>query len=526
MTALDTLLFEDMGRFYADPLGFVMYAYPWDTDPALQLVELPEPWSLIYDSKYGPDAWACECLERIGQQVRERGFDGVHAVPPIREAIASGHGIGKSAITAWIVGWIMSTRPFAKGTVTATTAPQLESKTWAEIAKWTRKSLTAHWFDISTGRGSMKMVHRENPDAWYCTAQTCREENSEAFAGQHAANSTSFYLFDEASGVPNTIKEVAEGGLTDGEAHMYAFGNPTQNSGWFYDCFNSQRHRWGTRQIDSRSVQITNKATIQEWIDDYGVDSDFVKVRVRGMFPAMSAKQFISVTDADAALGRHLRREQYGFAPKILTCDPAWEGDDELVIGMRQGLRFDILRVIPKNDNDIEIANILANLEDEHEADAVIIDMGYGTGIYSAGQTMGRDWLLAAFGSASPDPGCLNLRAFMWREMRDWLKKGGAINDDKDGKMLHAELIGPQTVPRADGAIQLESKKDMKRRGQPSPNRADALALSFAFPVARKFRGDGYPHRDTTPREHDPYAALGRALDDGPTEHNPYANLR
>jgi len=522
----DADLADEVARFYADPLAFVMFAYEWDTDPALQIVKLPERYRARFaGAVWGPDAWACELLDRVGDQVLANSFNGRDPVQAIREAIASGHGIGKSAITAWLVDWIMSTRPFAKGTVTATTAPQLESRTWAEIAKWTKKCITGHWFDVTTGRGSMRMSHRDHPESWYCTAQTCRAENSEAFAGQHAADSTSFYLFDEASGVPDAIWEVAEGGLTDGEPMFFAFGNPTQNTGAFYDCFHSQRHRWNTQQIDSRTVQITNKTMIEEWVSDYGVNSDFVKVRVRGMFPAMSAKQFISVADADAALGRHLRRDQYDFAAKILTCDPAWEGDDELVVGLRQGLRFDVLRVIPKNDNDIEIALLLARLEDEHGADGVIIDIGYGTGIYSAGQTMGRDWMLANFGSASPDPGCLNLRAFMWREMRDWLKQGGAIPDDK---VLHGDLIGPQTVPRMDGVIQIEAKKDMKRRLLPSPNRADALALSFAFPVSRKPRGDGIPRRaDIAARGHDPYAVVSpRTLDDTTPEHNPYANFR
>src|SRR5690242_15440987 len=106
-----------MARFYADPLGFVMYAYAWDTDPSLQVAKLQEPWNLVYDSEFGPDAWACELLDEIGAKVRANAFDGAHAVPAIREAIASGHGIGKSAITAWLVDWIMSTRPFAKGVV-------------------------------------------------------------------------------------------------------------------------------------------------------------------------------------------------------------------------------------------------------------------------------------------------------------------------------------------------------------------------------------------------------------------------
>jgi hypothetical protein len=191
------------------------------------------------------------------------------------------------------------------------------------------------------------------------------------------------------------------------------------------------------------------------------------------------------VTDVDAAFGRHLRSEQYGFAPKVLSVDPAWEGDDELVIGLRQGLAFKILRVIAKNDNDIQVANIVANLEDSEHADAVFIDAGYGTGIVSAGRTLGRNWQLVWFSGDSSDPGCLNKRAEMWKLMRDWLKSGGAIPPDTE---LYNDLIGPETVGRADGKIQLEAKADMKKRGLKSPNRADCLAISFAYPVSAKSR--------------------------------------
>ena len=116
------------------------------------------------------------------------------------------------------------------------------------------------------------MLNRDRPESWRCDAQTSREENSESFAGLHAADSTPFFIFDESSGVPDAIHQVAQGGLTDGEAMMFAFGNPTKNSGWFHAAFNSQRHRWLTRQIDSRKVHITNKRQLQEWIDDFGLD--------------------------------------------------------------------------------------------------------------------------------------------------------------------------------------------------------------------------------------------------------------
>ncbi len=483
-TSFDLELAQDLAQFYHDPLGFVLYAYDWDNDSTLQIVELPEPYNLIYSSKYGPDKWACDFLSDLGDQVKQRGFNGVRAVDAIRMATASGHGIGKSAITAWLVDWIMSTRPHAKGIVTANTSPQLETKTWAEIAKWTKRCITAHWFVVTTGKGAMKMYHKDHPESWQCVAQTCKEENSESFAGLHAASSTPFYIFDEASAIPEAIWEVAEGGLTDGEPMFFAFGNPTRNSGSFHRCFHAMRHRWTCRQIDSREVAITNKSQIAQWVEDYGVDSDFVKIRVRGMFPSVSARQFISVEDVDAAISRHLKPGSQDYAPIILTCDPAWSGDDELIIAMRQGLHFKVLNTIQKNDNDIQVANILARLEDQYQADAVFVDGGYGTGIVSAGTTLGRDWQIVWFSSKPDEPGCLNKRASMWLAMRDWLKAGGTL-DPKD-KVLYADLIGPETVPRLDGKIQLESKEDMKRRGLPSPNRADALALSFAYPVSKK----------------------------------------
>ena len=508
MSSIDDDLADAVAQFYADPLGFVMFAYDWDGDKQLHLCELPEPWSLVYNSKYGPDRWACEFLDNIGRQVREHAFDGVTPVAPIREAIASGHGIGKSAMAGWLVDWIMSTRPMSVGTVTANTGPQLESKTWAEIAKWTKRCITGHWFDVHTGRGSMKMTHKKFPEAWKCFAQTCVKENSEAFAGQHAPTGTSFYIFDEASRIEDIINEVSEGGMSDGEPMKFAFGNPTRNTGWFKQCFDGMAHRWGHRHIDSRTVQITNKVNIDEQIKDYGIDSDFVKVRVRGMFPSQSMRQFISTTDVDKAFGKHLREEQYNFAPKILTLDNAWEGDDEWVIGMRQGLRFDVLEFGLKNDNDVVIANKLARYEDQHKADAVFIDGGYGTGVVSIGRTLGRSWMLVWFAEASNDPGCLNKRAEMWKLSRDWLKEGGAIPNDM---VLYRDAIGPETVPRIDGKIQLESKADMKKRQVASPNRWDALALSFAHPVhAKKLEGmngeRGAP--DANAREYDPLANI------------------
>jgi hypothetical protein len=294
-------------------------------------------------------------------------------------------------------------------------------------------------------------------------------------------------IFDEASAIADKIWEVAEGALTDKDTQIlwFAFGNGTRNTGEFRECFRNNIKIWMNYQVDSRDVSFTNKEEIQQLIDTHGIDSDRVKVRIRGMFPSASPKQFIPTDYVDAAYGLHLREEQYNFAPVILTCDPAWEGDDDLVIGKRQGLAFTILRVISKNDDDVYIANVLANYEDKYLADAVFIDAGYGTGIVSAGRSMGKNWTLVWFAGESSDPGCLNKRAEIWNLMKKWLKEGGAIPKDQQ---LYYDLISPEQVSRLDGKIQIESKKDMKERDLPSPNKADSLALSFAFPVSKKIR--------------------------------------
>jgi hypothetical protein len=474
-------------QYEHDPLGYVETAFPWG--------EVHGP----LEKHPGPRTWQREALAEIGEHLANP--ETRHK--PLLLGRASGHGIGKSALIAMISQWGLSTCPNTRVVVTANTDGQLKTKTMPEITKWFRMAANAHWW-----RPTATAIYSADPEAeksWRLDATPWSENNTEAFAGLHNQGSRIIMIMDEGSAIADKVWEVAEGVLTDEDTEIIwlVFGNPTRNTGRFRECFRKFRHLWKTKQIDSRTVEGTNKETLAQQVQTYGEDSDFVKVRIRGMFPSMSAKQFISTDDVDAARGRHLREEQYTFAPKILTCDPAWEGDDMLEIGLRQGLYFKILATIPKNDNDLQVATILAKHEDEQQADAVFIDAGYGTGIYSAGKSWQRNWQLVWFGGESTEPAYLNKRAQMWGGVKEWLKSGGAIDANDDD--LYQDLIGPETVGRADGKIQLESKKDMKARGLPSPGKGDALALSFAYPVSHK----GMPRsaRSSTNRtEHNPLA--------------------
>lgn len=463
----ESMLAEDMGRFFYDPLGWVMYSFEWGVG------ELTG-----FD---GPDEWQIEFLTDWSAAIRTNNFDGVKPVEAYRCSTSSGHGIGKSALTAWLILYIMSTRPQCKGVVTANTSEQLRTKTWGELGKWKKRCITGHWFEYNNGKGNMNIYHVDHMESWRCDGQTCREENSESFAGLHAANSSPFYIFDEASAVPDKIWEVAEGGLTDGEPFWFAFGNPTRNTGRFRECFRKFRHRWRCKQIDSRKAKMTNKELIEQWAKDYGEDSDFFKVRVRGLFPSASDLQFIPQNLVDEAMRRYVRQENYEHASVIIGVDPAYSGSDEACIYLRQGLHSELLGCYQKTDDDVKFAQIVAGFEDKYKADAVFIDFGYGTGIHSVGKSWGRRWRLVQFGGESSDPAMLNKRGEIWNGMKKWLEEGGSIDDQQTAD----ELIAPEYKVKLDGKIVLEAKDDMKRRGVPSPNRADALAITFAFPVVK-----------------------------------------
>ena len=491
----DLVLAEDMAGFRFDPLGHVLYSYPWGV-PNTPLADRTGPWD-----------WQRTFLDRLGERLRAGELTNFAEV--IREAIASGHGIGKSALVSWLIRWALDTFEDARVLVTANTDKQLQTKTWPEVTKWHNLGITRHWWICTaTALYSADAKHEKN---WRADAVPWSEHNTVAFQGAHNLGKRMVIIFDEASEIADPVWEATEGALTDvgTEIIWCVFGNPTAARGKFRECFRKDRHRWRTgpeNQIDARTVPGTNHTLHAQWVEDYGEDSDFVKVRVRGIFPLMSIRALISEADIDAAFGRVLREEQFSFAPIIIACDPSWWGDDLLTIGRRQGLYYEILAEYPKNDNDAEIAEAIARFEDEpgREADAVFIDLGYGTGIASVGKMWHREWQLVSFSEESKDKGCLNKRAEMAVRTRDWLKAGGSIPGKGVGALLLREELAAIEVkdpPRPDGKIQLVEKVKVKEILGRSPNHSDCLGLTFARPVQKKPRTAAKaveydPHRD------------------------------
>lgn len=461
-------LIEALGALTHDPLAFVYFAYPWG-----------EPGTPLEDME-GPDEWQIQILKDIGEQLKK----GKDLQTAIQEAVASGHGIGKSALISWLIHFAISTHENTRGVVTANTEGQLRTKTWPELSKWHNMFIAKDLFTYTAT--AIFSSDKDYEKTWRIDAIPWSKNSPESFAGLHNQGNRILVLFDEASAIDDVIWEVTEGALTDANTEIIwcAFGNPTRNSGRFRECFRKYRKFWNTYQIDSRTVKISNKAKIEEWLEAYGEDSDFFKVRVRGVFPSASDLQFISTEIADKAQKQVYKLGQFEHLPVIIGVDPAWTGSDSLEIVMRQGYYMKSLASIPKNDDDWRMAQLIAQFEDEYKADAVFIDMGYGTGIYSIGKQLGRKWRLIEFGGKSNDPVYLNMRAYMWGQMKEWLREGGSI--PPNDQALYDDIVGPEAIIDKNGHIQLESKKDMKDRGLPSPNKGDALALTFAARVVKK----------------------------------------
>jgi hypothetical protein len=474
LSPTDELALAEWARDCAeDPLRFVLEAYPWG-----------EPGPLSQHD--GPDTWQRAFLEDLGREVKARAFDGVTPVQPIRRAVSSGHGIGKSVMVAWLVDWIMSTRPYCKGTITANTFTQLETKTWATVQHWTGLCITAPWFAVVANR----MYHRQYPKSWFCAPQSCREENSEAFAGQHAADSTSFYINDEDSAVPDKIHEVSEGGLTDGEPMQFLFGNPTRTTGAFHAaCFGVQRSRYVVTVVDSRESRFTNKTQIAEWAQDYGEGSDFFRVRVLGLPPAASDLQFIDTATVAAAQARQVLA--LPDEPLLAGLDLARGGSDECVIRFRRGpdaRSIPPIRVPGAQARDSMkmvtlAADVLTRDYSGQKVAKLFVDAtggSIGGPIADRLRQLGYDNVIdVQFGGESPDPKLANMRAYMWSKLRDWLPRG-AIDSTS---ALEMDLTGPGYTHDKQDRVLLESKENMKKRGVDSPDDGDALALTFAQSV-------------------------------------------
>ena len=464
LTEESLLIAEACEKYYFDPLGFVYWCFPWGVKgEGLDLQE-------------GPDKWQRDFLIRLGEEA-ELNFDDA-----LRMAVASGHGIGKTALVSWVIHWFISTRPNPQIVVTANTRNQLLTKTWRELAKWNALAINGHLYEWTATSYKFKLA----PKTWYASATPWSDHNSEAFAGTHEEHV--LLVFDEASAVSDKIWEVAGGAMSTPGAMWLCFGNPTKNTGRFRECWRRFAHRWVTFQVDAREAKMTNKQLIQDDIDDWGEDSDYVRVRWLGRFPEVGATQLISGKAVELAQKRVIDDTMLSRRiPLVMGVDIARQGDDRSIIRMRRGPKLYKDKWVYKVPNLMLIASYVAEKINEYDPDLVCIDMvGLGAGVYDRLKQLGYDNIIGvqAGEKAKNDRIYANKRIEMWTRMREWLVDGDIPEHDTE---LGEDLIAPEYYFNSREQMLLEPKDDIRDRIGRSPDEGDAFGLTFAVehPVKR-----------------------------------------
>ena len=406
-----------------------------------------------------------------------------------RTSVSSGHGIGKTGLSADAIHWFLSTRPNPAVVATANTEQQLQGKLWRELSKVNLGAKNRDWFDWKT-----RTFTAWGSPTQQAVALTWSEDNPEAFAGTHEEHVLG--VFDEASAIPKVIFDTFKGAMSTDGARWLAVGNATRNEGEFYEITHGnkvarkpgdqQRGLWNAFVVASFESPFVSPEWVEEMKADLGEGTDEYRIRVLGLPPRFDAEQYIPRHHVIGASGRQVRL--FPRWPLVLGVDVGHTNDRSVIVPRRGRKAMDMIRVCRgerTTDFARQIAEEVRMYREEHglAAQVVIEDVGMGIGVLETLEDMGfseQVWGVNP-GSAATDPErWTNKRAEMWSEMKDWFEGEVEIPSSTD---LMDEIVAVKRKPSGSRtALLLESKDQMRKRIGKSPDVADALALTFALP--------------------------------------------
>lgn len=410
-------------------------------------------------------------------------------------------GPGKTATLSWL-GWnFLATRPHPKIGATSITGKNLHDNLWAEMAKWRKVDPMLedqfHW-------SAERIFFKQHPETWFMTAKSWPQTANEQELGSTLAGLWADYLLfliDEAGDIPIPVMRTAEAVLGQAamqgrEAHVVMAGNCTSTTGCLYEAAIIRRHLWKTYSItadpdDPNRTSRIDPEYARAQIREYGRDNPWVRINILAQFPDQGVNQLISADEVRACMGRHLHPNAYSWAPKILGGDVAGFGDDRSVLFPRQGQAY-LKPLILRSQDPLQLAGHWMEKASTWGADSIQVDAtgGYGTGTIAIMSDQGYSVMPVDFASKARNPKFFNKRAEIWWEACQHLKEGASLpRDDGDPEYskLVAELSAPTYSYKGD-RILIEPKEMVKARLGRSPDLADALCCTHAFPVAATAR--------------------------------------
>ena len=412
-----------------------------------------------------PDEWQIELLDAV-------------AAPAVRRvSVRSGHGVGKSTAVAMAAIWHVCIKVPSKTVVTAPTSSQLFDACFAEMKNVAKRLKPP--FDKLLEVKSDRIELKGQPESTFISCRTSRAEQPEALAGVHSENV--LLIADEASGVPNAVFEAASGSMSGHSATTILTGNPTRNTGFFYDTHNRLKDDWYTMHVSCVDSPRVADDFVSDMMKRYGEDSPAYHVRVLGNFPPAEEDTVIPVALIDAAMNNEIRVHEDTIT--IWGLDVARQGGDASVLAKRQGPIIHPLTVW----RNLDLMQLTGAVKAEYDAlppskrpQEIIVDSnGFGAGVLDRLRELGMPARgLNVSERAMAKETYLNLRAELWFKTKAWLE-GQDVRLPYDD-LLWAELAAPRYHFTSAGKIQVESKEAMKKRGVASPDRADAVCLCLA----------------------------------------------
>jgi hypothetical protein len=415
-----------------------------------------------------PDEWQAEFLSHIASGER-------------KISVRSGHGTGKSTAASWAMVWYLTTRFPCKIVVTAPTSSQLFDALFAELKSWIRNlpPYVGELFEVTSDRVVLKAA----PSEAFISARTARAETPEALAGVHSQNV--LLVCDEASGIDEKVFEAASGSMSGHSATTVLLGNPTRSSGLFYDTHHRVKADWKTMHVSCITSPRVSDEFVREMEVKYGVESNQFRVRVLGEFPLKEDNTVIPADTVQSAQKRDIESDP--DTVPIWGLDVARFGADSSVLAIRHGnaitelISWKGLSLMELTGRVVDRYNGL--IPRQRPTEILVDSIGLGAGVVDRLQELDLPVRGINVGEASSMSGTyLNLRAELWFKLKDWLAA-------KDCKLpvdsaLFSELVSPRYQFTSSGKMKIESKDEMRKRGLPSPDKADAICLTLASDAA------------------------------------------
>lgn len=433
-----------------------------------------------------PDEWQSGVLMDVAK------------VPKV--SVRSGQGVGKTSIEAVIALWFLSCFPMSRVVATAPTARQLNDVLWAELSKWISKSPLLKALLKWT---KTKVEVRGYSERWFATARTAT--TAENMQGFHEDNM--LFIIDEASGVSNEIIESILGTLSGKNNKLLMCGNPTKTSGVFFDSHNRDRALFKTYRVSSLDCPRTNKENINAMLEKYGRNSNFARVRIYGDFPEQEDDVFITLSALERSANTVVDEKPVPVTVRI-GCDVARYGDDKTIIGVKVDEKVSFYEKAQGQDTMRTADNIamcykkLIDRYSQYKGKIIVTvdDGGVGGGVVDRlrrickadPKTYGRMKVVPVkFGMRIRHRYYYDTTTYMMAAVKELLS-----DTDKNGEAKPIELVLPKDddliaqlscrkyTMTENSVIKIESKKEMKARGLPSPDEADCVLL-LCLPIKK-----------------------------------------